>query len=252
MKIADIRPSNKKKSFNAKKEKLKALWELISTVYKEKYELEYGCEKCDKGRIKKKNEGSFGYVTEMCECVSQVDEIYKAIEKLEDGWILPEHLVTYSLENFKSWMFSLDEMLTLLNRDDSWLYLYGDVGTGKTHAAFICLYAAVASGISIQYANVPLLLDKLRPQENRQEELMQNLIDTELLVLDDIGQEKVSSWVLERMYIIINERYVLGKKTIITSNSPIDGLLEKIWHKAIVSRIRGSSTLVHFIWNDKR
>lgn len=116
----------------------------------------------------------------------------------------------------------------------------------------ICLYAAASTGYSVEYANVPVLLDKLRPQEQKDEEYMKFLCDVDFLILDDIGQEKVSSWVLERMYIIINERYVKDKMTVITSNCDLSMLLDKIGHKAIVSRIKGSSLPVYFIGKDKR
>jgi len=53
---------------------------------------------------------------------------------------------------------------------------------------------------------------------------MQRCIDVDVLVLDDIGQEKPSEWVKERLYIIINERYQLGKKTILTSNVSLQKL----------------------------
>ena len=72
----------------------------------------------------------------------------------------------------------------------------------------------------VLYINTPRLLDKLRPNGS-EEDWIEKCMQPDILVLDDLGQEKISEWVLERLYIIINERYTARKKTIITSNLPI-------------------------------
>lgn len=252
MKISDVKNIKvEKKNFYINKEKLSS-FDLISKVYSDGVELEPGCDKCEWGRIRTKSETGFWYTTSICDCVALVEEVEKMVAELKLAGITPKMMTKYGVDNFVDWMFSIDELAELLKKD-KWLYLYGDVWTWKTHAAFVALYLCMVSWHPIQYANVPRLLDMLRPQEgNANDRLMDELCEVEVLVLDDIGQEKVSVWVLERLYIIINERYVHDKKTIITSNVDIPKLLEKLGHRAIVSRIKGSSIAVNFIWKDKR
>lgn len=213
--------------------------------------LDPGCDKCVDWKIRVPNPSWFWYVTDICECVDFSKHINNIIEELKIAWVGLPIVLKYNLEWYNMGMFSFDETEQLLNKD-GWIYAHGDVWTGKTYLAIICLYLAVCCWYTVQYANVPRLLDLLRPSDTKDDTLIDSLCDVDFLILDDLWQEKVSAWVLERLYIIINERYIHDKKTVITSNCSLDKLADKLWHKAIVSRIRGSSTPVLFIWNDKR
>jgi DNA replication protein DnaC len=50
--------------------------------------------------------------------------------------------------------------------------------------------------------------------------ILQDVIRTDVLVLDDLGAEKSSDWTLSMLYHVINERYNERRTTIITSNLP--------------------------------
>lgn len=212
--------------------------------------MEPWCDKCVDGRIQKRGD-SFWYTTLICECVEQAKEINEIIQELKDAWIDIEVLEHFSLEKYSDWMFSLAETEGLMNKE-WWVYAYWEPWTGKSYCWFIWLYLALMAGYTVQYANVPHILDALRPNEARNEELIHMLCNVDFLLLDDLWQEKVSPWVLERLYIIINERYIKDKKTYITANCSIDDLSNRLWHKAIISRIRWKSTPVYFFWKDKR
>jgi DNA replication protein DnaC len=47
---------------------------------------------------------------------------------------------------------------------------------------------------------------------------MEAVKTAELLVMDDLGSEKVTSWVQERLFVIVNHRYQEERPTIFTSN----------------------------------
>lgn len=117
------------------------------------------------------------------------------------------------------------------------LYLAGPVGTGKTYqaAALVRLrfrmFDVPKLGVAgyeqspdywgpkpVEWRNVPSLLEDVRRSFDSPETAPNGLDRAPLLVLDDIGAEKPSEWVEERLYCIINERYETGLPVIVTSN----------------------------------
>lgn len=252
MKISEIQNiSLNEMKFSVNREKLNKIWELVLKIYNSGEKLDPWCSMCDNGRIKKESSTGFGYTTDVCECLNTSLEVNRIIDELGISWVTYKMLQRYSPEWYTEGMYSLQDTEKLLNKD-WWLFIHGDVGTGKTFMAFVSLVLSVCSWYSVFYANVPKLLEQLRPWESKDDSLLETLCSVDFLILDDIGQEKYSEWVLERLYIIINERYINEKKTVITSNLSIEKLENKLSHKPIISRIKWSSTMVEFIWFDKR
>lgn len=101
------------------------------------------------------------------------------------------------------------------------LYVFGEPGTGKTMLAAIIGQELLRLGKSVIFGDVPTLLDALKSTfdgEGRLVELMRSLADVDALILDDLGTEQPTEWAVERLYKIINERYVSQRTTIVTSN----------------------------------
>ena len=102
------------------------------------------------------------------------------------------------------------------------LYLCGGVGTGKTHLAVAVMNEMMRKQIPALFVTVPELLDNLRevymvPGRNL-DEWMDTVKNADLLVLDDLGAEKTTAWVQERIFVIVNHRYREALPTIFTSN----------------------------------
>ncbi|MBI1784367.1 ATP-binding protein, partial [Candidatus Sumerlaeota bacterium] len=94
---------------------------------------------------------------------------------------------------------------------------------GKTHLAVAILCEIIRKGYSGLYYNSPDLLRDIRAtfDENssgNEDELLQEITEVDLLVFDDLGAEKVSDFVLDRFYLIVNKRYEGCKPIIVTSN----------------------------------
>lgn len=105
------------------------------------------------------------------------------------------------------------------------LWIHGDVGTGKTSVAMLVARAAGDVGRSVAIYSVPQLLAELRGTYNPDSDasyavLARQLASVDLLVLDDLGAEKHTDWVLEQLYSLVNERWQDGRAIIATSNSP--------------------------------
>jgi len=144
------------------------------------------------------------------------------------------------------------------------LYIHGPIGAGKTLLAARILEKEKREcfienkPFSMQFVSVPMLLSQLRgtfsankntPSEM---ELICQYSDVDCLVLDDLGGEKSSEWVLQSLYIIINNRYEYLKPTIFTSNLGLDQLAEKLGDDRIPSRIYAMAELHRLKDGDKR
>ena len=109
----------------------------------------------------------------------------------------------------------------VLNR--AGLLLHGPCGVGKSHIAVAIVREMTQKGIAASYCNTKDLLQTLRYSFNpvaqtSEAELLANIIECELLVLDDLGAERLTDWVQETMYHVINSRYQADRTTIITTN----------------------------------
>jgi DNA replication protein DnaC len=115
------------------------------------------------------------------------------------------------------------------------LILRGGTGAGKTHLAVAILKAVIRRGYTGHYANFSDLLGRIRESWSRGEgggeteaEMMQLVEEVDLLVLDDVGAERLTDFVLERIYLIINRRYELGKPLILTTNCTDEELRTRV------------------------
>jgi DNA replication protein DnaC len=105
------------------------------------------------------------------------------------------------------------------------LWFHGDVGTGKTSLALLLAKAAGDAGRSVAIYSVPLLLAELKNTYERDSaesymQLFRRLSRMDLLVLDDLGAEKQTEWVLEQLYSLVNERWQDQSSIVVTTNTP--------------------------------
>lgn len=103
------------------------------------------------------------------------------------------------------------------------LLMTGPVGCGKSHLAVAILRGVIEKGHSGLYYNSPDLLRDIRStfdesSELTEDELIEHVSEVDLLVLDDLGAEKISDFVLDRFYLIVNKRYEECRPLIVTTN----------------------------------
>jgi DNA replication protein DnaC len=104
------------------------------------------------------------------------------------------------------------------------LLLTGDNGVGKTHLAVAVLRELVASkGASGQFWDFHELIREIRNSydtETRTTELqvLEPVVSTDLLVLDDLGAWKMTDWMVDTLFYILNCRYMEKRATLITTN----------------------------------
>jgi DNA replication protein DnaC len=105
------------------------------------------------------------------------------------------------------------------------LWFDGPVGTGKTSLAILVAKAAKDAGRSYAVYPVPRLLAEIKRTFDRDASdtylgVFRRLCTVDVLVLDDLGAEKQTEWVLEQLYSIVNERWQDRRSIVVTTNIP--------------------------------
>jgi len=137
------------------------------------------------------------------------------------------------------------------------LWLFGDVGTGKTSLAMLVSKAALDAGRSVAIYSLPRLLSDIKETyEDRSEssymQLFERVVGVDLLHIDDLGAEKRTDWVLEQLYSIINERWQEQRSIIVTTNLfDVDELRDQIGPRT-VSRLHEMCDLIPIMGRDRR
>ena len=115
---------------------------------------------------------------------------------------------------------------------NGWLLLQGGYGSGKTHLAAAIANFAVGIGVPTLFLTVPDLLDTLRfaydSADTTFEERFEQVRNAELLVLDDFGTQNATNWAQEKLFQIINYRYINKLPLVVTTNLALDEIEARI------------------------
>ena len=130
-----------------------------------------------------------------------------------------------------------DEMF----KDNIGILFYGGVGTGKSFLACCIANALIEKLVPVSVTNFPRLLNKLQGLgfgEERQE-FIDKLQRYKLLVIDDLGVERDTSYSTEQVYNVIDTRSRSGMPLIITTNLSMDDLKNppSLAHARIYDRV---------------
>lgn len=103
----------------------------------------------------------------------------------------------------------------------------GPCGTGKTHLAVCVLKGALEKGFRGLFVDFLELLRNVKDSydpnsESSALEVLQPILDTDILVLDDFGSHHITGWVKDTVFDIINYRYRKQKPVIVTTNLPLE------------------------------
>lgn len=106
---------------------------------------------------------------------------------------------------------------------DRGLLLMGSVGVGKTHLAVSILKGLTERGFSCLFYEFSSLLKEIQDSYNPNTEtselsVLAPVLNTDILVLDELGASKPTDWVRDTLALIINSRYNEKKFTVFTTN----------------------------------
>lgn len=142
------------------------------------------------------------------------------------------------------------------------LVFHGGYGIGKSHLAKSITDKIMekecdetGGKYSAIYISVPKLLRKIRSTYNQgsdvtEEQILNVLETTDLLVLDDLGAENNSDWTEERLFDIIDSRQ--GLSTIYTMNYEPDDLMNVIGERNFSRVINHDTTIIEVEGNNHR
>jgi DNA replication protein DnaC len=111
---------------------------------------------------------------------------------------------------------------------EGWLLIQGPYGCGKSHLAAAISNAVVALGVPTLFLTVPDLLDTLRfafdAEDVTFEERFESIRRSPLLVLDDFGTQSATQWSREKLFQILNYRYINKMPLVVTTNLALEEL----------------------------
>ncbi len=116
------------------------------------------------------------------------------------------------------------------------------------------------NGKTVLYQTAPVLLEtvidfKLGRNTDSSNNFIQSVLETDLLIIDDLGTEIINSMKLSELFTIINTRILnLNNhvtKTIISTNLDMKNIFD-IYQDRIASRIAGYYDIYYFFGEDLR
>lgn len=145
------------------------------------------------------------------------------------------------------------------NPDEKNILFTGNTGLGKTFMTNCIASEILSAGKTVLYQTAPVMFDEIIDakfgKENSKFDLMQNILTTDLLIIDDLGTERTNELYLTELFTIINTRLLNQNnkitKTIISTNLRPDEI-EKIYTTRIASRIAGYYRILRFFGEDLR
>ena len=140
-----------------------------------------------------------------------------------------------------------DTAMAFAEQPHGWLLFTGGYGCGKTHLAAAIANQRLKEGHAAIFVVAPDLLDHLRTtfgpnSEASYDELFDEVRNTSLLILDDLGVQNATPWAQEKLFQILNHRYNGKLPTVLTINQRIEDLDQRLRSRlqdlSLVQRIR--------------
>lgn len=204
---------------------------------------------CSKARLDQQAEAALDQ-----EARRQAEEIRRKqiYERLLQGSKLPRRYHEARFDTAKrtdnnqdAYQAGIDYCSRFLSGDTSQgLFVTGPVETGKTHLAGCIATNLMRRGSRVTFGSVYSLLGRLKDsygsdRTETEEQIFDELARTPLLIIDDLGKEKVSAFVERVLFQIIDERYNHMRGIVVTSNWTLTALEGRYTEagSAIVSRL---------------
>ena len=133
------------------------------------------------------------------------------------------------------------------------LLFSGATGLGKTFLSACIARQVAENGHSVAYVTAGKLFADCAAVkfERAEEEILRDYRDCELLIIDDLGTEMTTQFVVAALYEIVNSRLLSRRATLISTNLN-ENDLEARYGGQISSRLLGSYRVIYFLGDDIR
>lgn len=133
------------------------------------------------------------------------------------------------------------------------LVFLGGVGLGKTFLSSAIANTVLQAGRTVVYVTLSDLFDLIRrcKFDLDDAEGLSMLREADLLILDDLGGEKVSDFSLQELFTLINHR-INHRRPLVVSTNLSPKALEEVYTARIFSRLMGSARLIKLEGDDIR
>lgn len=146
-----------------------------------------------------------------------------------------------SMENEAKLRQAAEKAFQYARQPQGWMVFIGAYGSGKTHLAAAIANFRQSQGEQVMFVTAPDLLDYLRttfgPNANTTfDVLFDRVRNVPLLVLDDLATQHARSWAKEKLFQLLDYRYVAKLPTVITSSEKLDDMEERILSRILDAR----------------
>ncbi|MBQ9807689.1 MAG: ATP-binding protein [Ruminococcus sp.] len=216
-------------------------------------DIRYSCPKCH-------DTGYFG--DQFCDCFRQLCGKLSADQLNKSAHLKLSSFETFSLSYYKGEDYTTMKNIFDLTRqfaetfgsETGSILMFGATGLGKTHLSLAIANRVLEKGYSVIYDSAINILRKIEQEHFSREhssEMIDLVMDTDLLILDDLGTEYETTFYNATIYNIINTRLNKGKSTIISTNLGFEGIANR-YDSRVVSRIVSAYSCLEFKGEDVR
>ena len=160
-----------------------------------------------------------------------------------------------SLENVEQAVIDCQSFIDNFENKPQNLLLFGDTGVGKTVLSNCVAKEILDKGYSVIYFTAFQLFDILsKGVFDRDAEAIaahENIFECDLLIIDDLGTEFSNTFTSSQLFLIVNERILRQKSTIISSNLNL-GQIAEVYSERTFSRISSNYTAIKLFGDDIR
>lgn len=161
------------------------------------------------------------------------------------------------LENFDDATKTAKNLQPLYKKMKEWcnvnsaknlIYFAGPTGVGKTHLLRCMANEFIINGKVVNIVtSLNMSIDFKTFSKTSDETLLKKYLTPDVLFIDDLGTEPIFKNVtVEYLYLIINERKMRNKRTVITSNLELDEISDR-YDERLYSRIGDQKTSIYLI-----
>ena len=154
---------------------------------------------------------------------------------------ISKRLKEYKFDNFKVTDINKKEVeiakdytnKCINNKLENGLIITGNSGVGKTHLAASISNELIQKDILVLMGRLTSLLDMIKEtfkdNSKSENELIDLFSNLDMIVIDDLGTEKISQWALDKLYTIIENRNENKLPIIITTRFDKQNLLNRFY-----------------------